>query len=43
MDPVAVLQMTSNPEVASVAREVRQRLQRVKASLDSAADNGRNG
>ena len=33
MDPVAVLQMTSNAEVAKVAHEVRERLQRVKASL----------
>ena len=33
MDPVAVLQMTSNAEVARVAHEVRERLQRVKASL----------
>jgi uncharacterized protein (DUF302 family) len=33
MDPVAVMQMTSNPEVASVAQEVRERLQRVKAAL----------
>ena len=29
MDPVAVLQLTSDPEVAEVAREVRQRLDRV--------------
>ncbi len=33
MDPVAVLQMTSNPEVAQVAHEVNERLQRVKAQL----------
>jgi len=33
MDPVAVLQMTSNAEVARVAHEVRERLQRVRASL----------
>jgi len=33
MDPVAVLQMTSNAEVAKVAYEVRARLQRVKAAL----------
>ena len=37
MDPVAVLQMTSNPEVGSVAHEVRARLERVKASLESSA------
>ena len=33
MDPVAVLQMTSNPEVAQVAHEVRQRLERVRSAL----------
>lgn len=33
MDPVAVLQMTSNAEVAKVAHEVRERLQRVSAAL----------
>ncbi len=33
MDPVAVLQMTSNAEVARVAQEVRERLQRVRDSL----------
>jgi uncharacterized protein (DUF302 family) len=33
MDPVTVLQMTPNAEVAKVAHEVRERLQRVKASL----------
>lgn len=33
MDPVAVMQMTSNPEVARVAREVRQRLERVRSAL----------
>lgn len=33
MDPVAVLQMTPNPEVARVAHEVRERLERVKAAL----------
>ncbi len=31
MDPVAVLQMTDDPEVARVAHEVRERLRRVKA------------
>jgi uncharacterized protein (DUF302 family) len=36
MDPVAVLQMTSDPEVAAVAREVRARLERVRAALTSA-------
>ncbi|MEO8125382.1 MAG: DUF302 domain-containing protein [Burkholderiales bacterium] len=33
MDPVAILQLTSNPEVAKVAQDVHQRLQRVRASL----------
>jgi uncharacterized protein (DUF302 family) len=33
MDPVAVLQMTSNAEVAWVAHEVKDRLQRVKVLL----------
>jgi uncharacterized protein (DUF302 family) len=33
MDPVAVLQLTSNPEVANVAQEVRARLQRVRSEL----------
>jgi uncharacterized protein (DUF302 family) len=36
MDPVAVLQMTSNPEIASIATEVRARLQRVKSELGRA-------
>ena len=33
MDPVAVLQMTSNAEVATVAHEVRARLERVRSAL----------
>ncbi len=37
MDPVAVLQMTTNPEVARVAHEVRARLDKVKAALVSGA------
>ena len=37
MDPVAVMQMTSNPEVACVAHEVRDRLQRVRAALSADA------
>jgi uncharacterized protein (DUF302 family) len=36
MDPVAVLQLTSNSEVASVAQEVHARLQRVKSELGRA-------
>jgi uncharacterized protein (DUF302 family) len=35
-DPVAVMQMTSNPEVAVVAQEVRARLERVRAALTGA-------
>ena len=37
MDPVAVLQMTSNPEVASVAHQARQRLERVRSALGGSA------
>ena len=33
MDPVAVMQMTDNAEVASVATEVRAKLERVRAAL----------
>jgi uncharacterized protein (DUF302 family) len=33
MDPVAVMQMTSNPEVGKVAAEVRERLERVRSAL----------
>ena len=32
MDPMAVLQMTDSAEVAKVAQDVHQRLQRVRAS-----------
>ena len=39
MDPVAVLQLTSDPEVGRVAHEVRQRLERVRSTLvDRPAD-----
>lgn len=37
MDPVAVMQMTSNPEVARVAHEVRERLERVRSALGGSA------
>ena len=37
MDPVAVMQMTNDPEVAKVAAEVRSRLERVRSSLSDAA------
>lgn len=40
MDPVAVLQMTSNPEIAKVAHEVNERLQRVKALLTAPVTTG---
>lgn len=33
MDPVVAMQMTGNLEVAAVAREVRARLERVRAAL----------
>ncbi|MEO7852982.1 MAG: DUF302 domain-containing protein [Rubrivivax sp.] len=39
MDPVAVLQMTSNAEVVKVAHEVRERLQRVRALLQAPTAN----
>lgn len=37
MDPVAVMQMTRNPEVGRVALEVRQRLERVRSALGGSA------
>jgi uncharacterized protein (DUF302 family) len=37
MDPVAVMPMTSNPEVAAVAQDVRTRLKRVRAALTTNA------
>jgi uncharacterized protein (DUF302 family) len=36
MDPVAVMQMSSNPEVGRVAQEVRQRLEHVRAVVSGA-------
>ncbi|OGB28611.1 MAG: hypothetical protein A3F78_15770 [Burkholderiales bacterium RIFCSPLOWO2_12_FULL_61_40] len=33
MDPVAVLQLTQQPEVAVIAREARQRLERVRSVI----------
>jgi uncharacterized protein (DUF302 family) len=33
MDPVAVMQMTADPEVAKVATEVRGRLEKVRSAL----------
>ena len=35
MDPVAVMQMTDDPEVAAVAAEVRARLERVRSALSA--------
>ncbi len=43
MDPVAVLQMTSNTEITRVAHEVRDRLQRVKTSLETSAEGAGTG
>ena len=37
MDPVALMQMTSNPVVTQVAREVRERLKRVHSALGGSA------
>jgi uncharacterized protein (DUF302 family) len=36
MDPVVVMQMSSDPEVARVAGEVRSRLERVRSALTAA-------
>lgn len=33
MDPVAVLQLTRDPEIGRIANEVRQRLERVRSAL----------
>ncbi len=33
MDPIAVLRLTDNPEIATIAREVRARLERVHDRL----------
>ncbi len=33
MDPVAVLQLTRDPEIGRIAHEVRQRLERVRSAL----------
>ena len=35
MDPVAVLQMTNDPEVGRIAHEVRRRLDRVRSALNN--------
>jgi uncharacterized protein (DUF302 family) len=36
MDPVAVLQLTANPDIATLAREVRAKLERVRGRLAAA-------
>lgn len=38
MDPVAVLQLTGDPEIGRVAHEVRARLERVRAALVARSD-----
>lgn len=38
MDPVAVLQLTGDPEIGRVAHEVRARLERVRAALLARSD-----
>ena len=38
MDPVAVLQLTSNPIVAEVAQEVRQRLEKVRSVVAASGE-----
>ena len=40
MDPVAVLQMTRDPEVGRVAHEVRERLDRVRTALVASSPGG---
>lgn len=37
MDPVAVMRLTSNAEVAAVADDVRQRLVRVRSAVEKSA------
>ncbi len=39
MDPVAVMQLTDDPDVAKVASEVRSRLERVRAALAPTSGN----
>src|SRR5664279_5613508 len=41
MDPVAVLQLTGDPEISHFAHEVRERLERVRSAL-TARPNGSN-
>ena len=38
MDPVAVLQLTGDPEIGRVAHEVRERLERVRSALIARPD-----
>ena len=37
MDPVAVMRLTSNAEVAAIAEDVRQRLIRVRSAVETSA------
>jgi uncharacterized protein (DUF302 family) len=39
MDPVAVMQLTDDPEVAKIANEVRSRLERVRSALAATPGN----
>jgi len=38
MDPVAVLQLTADPEIDRIAHEVRERLERVRSTLITRPD-----
>jgi uncharacterized protein (DUF302 family) len=38
MDPVAVLQLTDDPEIGRIAHEVRERLERVRSALITRPD-----
>ena len=38
MDPVAVLQLTADPEIDRIAHEVRERLERVRSALITRPD-----
>ena len=42
MDPVAVMQLTDNPEVAKVSSEVRSRLERVRSAFSTTLGNTAN-
>ena len=38
MDPVAVLQLTAEPQIDGIAHEVRERLERVRSALNTRPD-----